>query len=94
MLTFTIHIDQRFFLAQIVKATVVNQPTPITLFHTSGVTIVISALQDHKPTLLLYPQPPWVIMLEKWYEFGRIDWVGELEYPEWTVKEVGRFLNY
>jgi hypothetical protein len=33
-------------------------------------------------------------MLERWYEFGRIDWVSELEYPEWTVKEVGRFLQY
>jgi len=32
------------------------------------------------------------IGLEKWYEFGKIDWVSELEYPEWTVKEVGRFL--
>jgi len=32
-------------------------------------------------------------VLERWYEFGRIDWVGELEYPEWTVKEVGRFLT-
>lgn len=31
--------------------------------------------------------------LERWYEFGRIDWVSELEYPEWTVKEVGRFLQ-
>lgn len=31
--------------------------------------------------------------LEKWYEFGRIDWVSELEYPAWTVKEVGRFLS-
>lgn len=32
--------------------------------------------------------------LERWYEFGRIDWVSELEYPEWTVKEVGRFLSF
>lgn len=32
--------------------------------------------------------------LEKWYEFGRIDWVSELEYPEWTTKEVNRFLQY
>jgi len=32
--------------------------------------------------------------LEKWYEFGKIDWVSELEYPEWTVKEVGRFLQH
>ena len=32
--------------------------------------------------------------LERWYEFGRIDWASELEYPEWTVKEVGRFLEY
>jgi len=35
-----------------------------------------------------------VAMLERWYEFGRIDWVSELEYPEWTVKEVNRFLQY
>jgi len=35
----------------------------------------------------------WV-WLERWYEFGRIDWVRELKYPEWTVKEVGRFLQY
>ena len=34
------------------------------------------------------------IMLERWYEFGKIDWVSELEYPEWTVKEVGRFLDF
>jgi hypothetical protein len=34
-----------------------------------------------------------VDLFEKWYEFGRIDWVSELEYPEWTVKEVGRFLT-
>jgi hypothetical protein len=34
------------------------------------------------------------VKLEKWYEFGKIDWVSELEYPEWTVKEVGRFLEY
>jgi len=32
--------------------------------------------------------------LERWYEFGRIDWVSELEYPEWTTKEVSRFLQY
>jgi len=25
---------------------------------------------------------------------GKTDWVSELEYPEWTVKEVGRFLQY
>ena len=31
--------------------------------------------------------------LERWYEFGRIDWVSELEYPEWTNKEVNRFLQ-
>jgi len=29
-----------------------------------------------------------------WREFGRIDWVSELEYPEWMVKEVGRLLQY
>ena len=33
-------------------------------------------------------------LLERWYEFGRIDWVSELEYPEWTNKEVNRFLQY
>lgn len=33
-------------------------------------------------------------VLERWYEFGRIDWVSELEYPEWTVKEVNRFLQH
>jgi hypothetical protein len=32
--------------------------------------------------------------LERWYELGQIDWVSELEYPEWTVKEIGRFLQY
>jgi len=32
-------------------------------------------------------------LLERWYEFGRIDWASELEYPEWTTKEVNRFLN-
>lgn len=32
--------------------------------------------------------------LERWYEFGRIDWVSELEYPEWTVKEVNRYLSF
>jgi len=34
-----------------------------------------------------------VDLFEQWYEFGRIDWIGGLEYPEWTVKEVGRFLR-
>ncbi|PJC31026.1 hypothetical protein CO050_04485, partial [Candidatus Roizmanbacteria bacterium CG_4_9_14_0_2_um_filter_38_17] len=37
--------------------------------------------------------PRQSIWLERWYEFGRIDWVGELEYPEWTNKEVNRFLQ-
>ena len=36
------------------------------------------------------PRQSW---LEKWYEFGKIDWVSELEYPEWTVKEVEKFLE-
>ena len=44
-----------------------------------------------KKDALLPLRPIW---LERWYEFGRIDWVSELEYPEWTVKEVGRFLQY
>jgi len=35
-----------------------------------------------------------VDLFERWYELGRIDWVSELEYPEWTVKEVNRFLQY
>jgi len=39
----------------------------------------------------LWAQNP--TLLERWYEFGRIDWVGELEYPEWTNKEVNRFLQ-
>mgnify|MGYP005670644601 CR=1 FL=1 len=31
--------------------------------------------------------------LERWYDFGRIDWTTELEYPEFTNKEVNRFLS-
>jgi len=33
-------------------------------------------------------------MLEQWYVFRRIDWIKELEYPEWTNKEVNRFLQF
>lgn len=33
------------------------------------------------------------IWLERWYDIGRIDWAIELEYPEFTNKEVNRFLN-
>jgi len=33
-------------------------------------------------------------LLERWYFFRRIDWVSELEYPEFTNKEVNRFLNF
>lgn len=33
----------------------------------------------------LYSFQNW---LERWYDFGRIDRVSELEYPEWTTKEV------
>lgn len=46
-------------------------------------------LSEHKKTT----SSGGFFMLEKWYEFGKIDWVSELEYPEWTVKEVGRFLE-
>jgi hypothetical protein len=31
--------------------------------------------------------------LERWYDFGRIDWVEELEYPEFTRKKVSSFLS-
>jgi len=33
-------------------------------------------------------------MLERWYVFGRIDWTSELEYPEFTNKEVNRFFIF
>jgi len=32
-------------------------------------------------------------MLERWEVFRQIDWVNYLEYPEFTNKEVKRFLN-
>ena len=31
--------------------------------------------------------------LERWYVFRRTDWVNYLEYPEFTTKEVTRFLQ-
>jgi len=31
--------------------------------------------------------------LEKWSQFRTTDWTTELEYPEYTAKEVGRFLR-
>lgn len=31
--------------------------------------------------------------LEKWVQFRTTDWVNYLEYPEYTTKEVNRFLN-
>jgi len=32
-------------------------------------------------------------MLERWDDYRTIDWVNYLEYPEFTAKEVDRFLN-
>jgi len=31
--------------------------------------------------------------LERWYVFRRTDWTTELEYPEFTNKEVNRLLS-
>jgi len=31
-------------------------------------------------------------MLERWDDYRLIDWASELEYPEFTNKEVNRFL--
>jgi len=33
------------------------------------------------------------LWLEQWYDFRQIDWASELEYPEFTNKEVNRFLS-
>jgi hypothetical protein len=33
------------------------------------------------------------IWLEKWVQFRTTDWINYLEYPEYTTKEVNRFLN-
>jgi len=33
------------------------------------------------------------LWLERWYDYRRIDWATELEYPEFTNKEVNRFLS-
>lgn len=32
--------------------------------------------------------------LERWYDYRQTDWVTELEYPEFTNKEVNRFLQF
>jgi hypothetical protein len=32
-------------------------------------------------------------MLERWYDFGRIDWATELEYPEFTMKQTQQLLT-
>jgi len=32
-------------------------------------------------------------LLERWYNYRRIYWIKELEYPEFTAEEVGRFLK-
>ena len=42
----------------------------------------------------LCPFKAILFMLERWYEFGRIDWVSKLEYPEWTNIEVNEFLQH
>jgi len=34
-----------------------------------------------------------VLWLERWDDYQRIDWASELEYPEFTNKEVNRFLT-
>lgn len=34
------------------------------------------------------------IKLEKWSQFRTTDWVNYLEYPEYTTKEINRFLNF
>ena len=34
------------------------------------------------------------VLLERWYDYRTIDWANQLEYPEFTNKEVNRFLNY
>jgi len=39
---------------------------------------------------LLPLRPIW---LEKWSQFRTTDWVNYLEYPEYTTKEVNRFLG-
>ena len=31
--------------------------------------------------------------LERWYDFRRIDWTKELEYPEFTFKETQRLIS-
>ena len=30
--------------------------------------------------------------LERWYEFGRIDWVSELEYPDMSAEAFSTFI--
>jgi hypothetical protein len=32
--------------------------------------------------------------LERWYDYRTTDWVNYLEYPEFTTKEVNRFLAF
>ena len=32
------------------------------------------------------------LLLEKWVQFRTTDWMTELDYPEYTAKEVQRFL--
>ena len=32
--------------------------------------------------------------LERWDDYRRIDWASELEYSEFIIKEINRFLQY
>jgi len=33
------------------------------------------------------------VQLERWYDFRRIDWASELEYPEFTMKQTEELLQ-
>ena len=51
-------------------------------------TPIFSALKKHEAVIIRG------LRLERWYVFRRTDWATELEYPEFTNKEINKFLTF